>query len=78
MIIGFRYPDEFEERDDEWRISYRRFVFDWNHVAPCSGIIGGGLWDGTPTAATAFRMKAYSRGKPIVPSSSARWRTWSA
>jgi len=48
LVIGFRYLDRFEKRGDEWRIVHRRFVFDWSHAAPYSGLDHGGLWDGTP------------------------------
>jgi hypothetical protein len=48
LVIGFRYLDRFEKRNGEWRISLRRFVFDWSHAAPYSGLDRGGLWDGTP------------------------------
>jgi hypothetical protein len=48
LLIGFRYLDRFEKRNGEWRAAHRRFVFDWSHAAPYSGLDQGGLWDGTP------------------------------
>jgi hypothetical protein len=48
LLIGFRYLDRFEKRNGEWRVAHRRFVFDWSHAAPYSGLDHGGLWDGTP------------------------------
>ena len=31
-----RYLDEFEKRDGEWRISFRRLVMDWNAGFPAT------------------------------------------
>ena len=28
-IVGGRYQDRFERRDGEWRISFRRLIFEW-------------------------------------------------
>lgn len=28
-IVGGRYQDRFERRDGEWRIAYRRLIFEW-------------------------------------------------
>lgn len=30
MVVGGRYADQFERRKDEWRISRRLFIHDWN------------------------------------------------
>ena len=36
MIAAGRYFDSFEKRDDEWRFSYRKAVYDWNRNDPVS------------------------------------------
>lgn len=33
-IFGGRYLDEFEKRDDEWRISKRSYILDWTNQFP--------------------------------------------
>lgn len=34
LLLAGRYLDRFEERDGEWRIAYRKVVFDWAHTGP--------------------------------------------
>ncbi|MEQ8837195.1 nuclear transport factor 2 family protein [Haliea sp.] len=33
-MIGARYQDRFEKRDNEWRIVFRRLVYDWFRTFP--------------------------------------------
>lgn len=33
-IVGFRYVDDFEKRNGEWRIARRVCVFDWTRTDP--------------------------------------------
>ncbi|MGB1140501.1 MAG: nuclear transport factor 2 family protein [Halioglobus sp.] len=44
-MFGGRYLDEFEKRDDEWRICKRRYIADWAHQFPdaLESITDGGL-----------------------------------
>jgi hypothetical protein len=34
LIVGGRYVDELEKRDEEWRILRRRFAYDWTRMDP--------------------------------------------
>jgi hypothetical protein len=46
-IMGIRYVDRFERRDDEWKIAYRATVAEWRRVEPFTGARGrneSGLW----------------------------------
>ena len=40
-MYGGRYLDEFEKRDEEWRIAARQYVMDWSLPLPAQN-------DGTP------------------------------
>lgn len=40
-LTGGRYLDRFEKRDGVWKISYRRFVQDWNRAQPATMETGG-------------------------------------
>lgn len=37
FIIGARYVDRFEKRNNEWRVAHRQCVFDWNQRIPRTG-----------------------------------------
>ena len=41
--MGFRYVDDFERRDGEWRIAFRLCTFDWTRTDPVPP-----AWDFTP------------------------------
>ena len=49
-LIGGRYLDRHERRNDEWRLSHRTYVLDWNTNRP-----------GTGTALSGFQVP-YARG----------------
>lgn len=51
FIIGGRYVDDFEWRDDKWRIASRVCVVDWARIDP------------VPEADYAF-LEAFRRGQP--------------
>lgn len=36
-LIGGRYLDRHERRNDQWRLSHRTYVFDWNINQPATG-----------------------------------------
>ena len=33
-VVGLRYVDEFERRNDDWRIATRLCVFEWSRIDP--------------------------------------------
>tara|TARA_B100001778_G_scaffold62910_1_gene49239 strand:+ start:1129 stop:1641 length:513 start_codon:yes stop_codon:yes gene_type:complete len=37
FICSGRYLDKYECRDDDWRISFRRYVYDWSRTTSYSG-----------------------------------------
>jgi hypothetical protein len=37
MVIGGRYVDRMEKRSGEWRIAYRKVLWDWYRTYPDSG-----------------------------------------
>jgi ketosteroid isomerase-like protein len=43
-IIGGRYLDRWQRRNDEWKISHRQFVMDWNQNQPASAVWDEGLF----------------------------------
>lgn len=44
--VGLRYVDDFERRDDEWRIAARVCVFEWSRIDP----VAPGGWTPADTA----------------------------
>jgi hypothetical protein len=40
LIVGGRYVDRFEKRDDEWRVASRVVIIDWFREYPDSGDFG--------------------------------------
>jgi hypothetical protein len=44
MIVGGRYLDKFERRNEEWRISERIYVMDWNQNGPSTANFTDGLY----------------------------------
>ena len=46
LIVGARYLDRLENRDDEWRIIHRVVVQEWYRHFPDSGVWGEGLFGG--------------------------------
>ncbi|MEL7130563.1 MAG: nuclear transport factor 2 family protein, partial [Pseudomonadota bacterium] len=44
-VVGGRYLDVIEKRGDEWKISSRVYVMDWNRNTPSAAIWEGGLYD---------------------------------
>jgi hypothetical protein len=43
LLSHGRYVDRFERRDGEWRIAYRKVVFDWDRLDPVERQWGGPL-----------------------------------
>ncbi len=41
LVTGVRYLDRMECRNDEWKIGYRRVVFEWVQLTPATA-----RWDG--------------------------------
>jgi hypothetical protein len=50
-IVGLRYVDDFERREDQWKIAARVCVFEWSRIDP---VLPGG-WSPTPQSATGRR-----------------------
>lgn len=50
MEVGGRYLDRFDLRGDEWRISFRKYVMDWNRNGAATT-----LWDGPFYSTLAHR-----------------------
>jgi hypothetical protein len=50
LVMGLRYVDRLERRDNEWRIADRRCVFDWTRRDPIAG-----EWDLPPEALSGRR-----------------------
>ena len=46
LIVGARYLDRFEKRNDEWRIIHRVVVQEWYRHFPDTGVWGEGLFGG--------------------------------
>lgn len=44
FVMGGRYLDRLERRDDEWRIARRQVVMDWNDSHPSNQVIEEGLF----------------------------------
>jgi hypothetical protein len=44
LIVGGRYLDRMERRENEWRIAHRTFVMDWNQNQPSTAQWEGGLF----------------------------------
>ena len=38
LVYGLRYVDDFERRNDEWRIARRVCAWDWHRIDPVGGI----------------------------------------
>lgn len=51
IVIGGRYLDKYEKRDDVWRFSHRKIVMDWNQIQPSSCQWDSPLVAGTPVGA---------------------------
>jgi hypothetical protein len=45
-VIGARVLDRFERRAGDWRIAWRRVVYDWNRDMPVSETWGRGFFPG--------------------------------
>lgn len=41
LAVGCRYLDQFELRDDEWRIVHRQVIYEWIEVVPVSADLLG-------------------------------------
>lgn len=44
FYFGGRYLDQFERRDEEWRILHRKVVMDWNDNHPSNEILDEGMF----------------------------------
>lgn len=51
-LVGGRYQDRFERRDGEWRIGYRRLIFEWYREWDDTRDWANGLMGITPETAT--------------------------
>lgn len=40
VVIGGRYVDDFERRDGQWKIAFRKLYFEWESKIPTSVISG--------------------------------------
>ena len=45
-FLGARVLDRFERRENEWRIAWRRVVYDWNRDMPLAETWGRGFFPG--------------------------------
>ena len=45
MVVGGRYLDQLERREDGWQIVERLYVMDWNRQGPATMLDSGGLYD---------------------------------
>ena len=45
MVVGGRYLDQLERREDGWQITERLYVMDWNRQGPATMQVSGGLYD---------------------------------
>ena len=45
MVVGGRYLDRLERREDGWQIAERLYVMDWNRQGPATMLDSGGLYD---------------------------------
>lgn len=42
-ITAGRYVDDFEKRDDEWKIRHRQVVYDWDRLDPVNPYFGDAI-----------------------------------
>lgn len=46
LVVGGRYLDRLVSHNGRWLIAERLYVMDWNHTAPSTMALEGGLFDG--------------------------------
>lgn len=51
LVVGGRYLDRYEQRQGEWRFSYRKIVADWNEIRPSRTDFTGPMFVGAATGA---------------------------